>query len=95
MAKIQADLQKAELDNATRLQIAQLSAEAKSDAQQFDAYFEMMKAQVDDIKRNQQDFVNQFEVQNDAPRKVLKRKISIAAPSGQTYQGIIEDDEQE
>ena len=97
MAKIQADLQKAELDNATKLQIAQLGAEAKSDAQQFDAYFEMMKQAVNGIKsdmqRNQDAFNQQFEVQDDSPRKVLRRKISITAPSGQTYQGSVEDED--
>jgi hypothetical protein len=102
MAKIQADLQKAELDNATKLQIAQLGAEAKSDAQQFDAYFEMMKQAVDGIKsdiqlsnaNNQQQFQQVQQVAS-APKRNAKRKISIVAPSGQTYQGIVEDDVEE
>jgi cell division septum initiation protein DivIVA len=97
MAKIQADLQKAQLDNSTKLQIAQLGAESKSEAQQFDANFEMMKQAVEgirsEIQTNQDNFSKQFEVSDEQPRKVMKRKLSIVAPSGQTYSGIVEDSE--
>lgn len=97
MAKIQADLQKAELDNATKLQIAQMSAEAKSSAQQFDANFEVMKKAVEiireDMTNSQAVTQQQIQQATETPRKNMKRKISITAPSGQIYEGLVQDDE--
>lgn len=54
IAKINADLKKCELDNATKLQIAQLSANSSATEQQFSAWFEMMKAAVSSVIQDTQ-----------------------------------------
>lgn len=50
MAKIEADLKKAEMDNATKLQIASMSAQSSADEQQFKAYFDMLKSEIEGVR---------------------------------------------
>lgn len=50
LKQIEADMRKAEMDNATKLQIASMTAQASANEQQFKAYFDMLKSEIEGVR---------------------------------------------
>lgn len=85
-------IEKANIERETKLQIAQMNIQSDHEIEEMKGYVELQKAS---LQPPSQAMTADVESDFHEPKKKSRRRVSITAPSGQVYEALINDDDNE